>query len=110
MKQETLFQVGKAAEILGVSPETLRRWDRTGKFESIRHPMNNYRVYSESMLTSFIKEVTGFESAISSNVAPSDLKPYFQTEHGKLYQSDAIEFLKTVERESIDLIFADPSV
>ncbi len=37
--------IQKAAEILGVNPETLRRWDRKGWFVANRHPMNQYRLY-----------------------------------------------------------------
>lgn len=40
-----LIKIKEAAEILGVNPETLRRWDRQGKLKTKRHPMNNYRVY-----------------------------------------------------------------
>lgn len=40
-----LITVKKAAEILQVNPETLRRWDNQGKLEAKRHPMNQYRVY-----------------------------------------------------------------
>ena len=40
-----LVTVKKAAEILGVNPETLRRWDNQGKLKTKRHPMNQYRVY-----------------------------------------------------------------
>ena len=36
------------AKLIGVSTETLRRWDKSGKFESIRHNINNYRVYQEN--------------------------------------------------------------
>jgi DNA-binding transcriptional MerR regulator len=34
-----------AAKILGVNPETLRRWDNIGKLKTKRHPINNYRIY-----------------------------------------------------------------
>lgn len=37
--------VKKAAELLHVNPQTLKRWDKSGKFKAIRHPMNNYRLY-----------------------------------------------------------------
>ena len=37
--------VKEAAKILGVNPETLRRWDNIGKLNTKRHPMNNYRIY-----------------------------------------------------------------
>jgi site-specific DNA-methyltransferase (adenine-specific) len=38
--------IRQAAKELGVSSDTLRRWDNAGKFKAIRHPMNNYRIYS----------------------------------------------------------------
>ncbi len=44
MKSE-LITVKQASEILGVNPETLRRWDRAGKLKAKRHPMNSYRLY-----------------------------------------------------------------
>lgn len=33
---EKLYTLGEAAEIVGVNPETLRRWDRTGKLKALR--------------------------------------------------------------------------
>ena len=41
-----LLTIREAAKTLGVSPDTLRRWDKAGKFKATRHPMNNYRMYS----------------------------------------------------------------
>jgi site-specific DNA-methyltransferase (adenine-specific) len=100
------LSVSEAAEIIGVNPETLRRWDKNGKFKSIRHPINNYRVYPESQVLSFVEDIQ-LELEYKSK-KESSVKPYFQTPKGKLYNLDAIEFLKTLENESIDLIFADP--
>lgn len=40
-----LVTVKKAAETLGVSIQTLIRWDKKGKLKAVRHPMNNYRLY-----------------------------------------------------------------
>lgn len=38
--------LNEAASYLGVSKATLRNWDRGGKLRAVRHPINNYRVYS----------------------------------------------------------------
>lgn len=35
----------QAASFLGVSPNTLRNWDRRGKLVAFRHPVNKYRLY-----------------------------------------------------------------
>lgn len=40
-----LVTVKEAAEILGVSIQTLIRWDSKEKLKAVRHPMNNYRLY-----------------------------------------------------------------
>lgn len=56
---EIYFSIKEAAEILGVSPLTLRNWDKSGKFPAQRHPMNNYRVYKLSSLESIIRDIEG---------------------------------------------------
>ena len=37
--------VQQAAEYIGVSVQTLRRWDAAGKLTPVRHPVNGYRYY-----------------------------------------------------------------
>ena len=59
MTQEIYFSIKEAAEILGVSPLTLRNWDKSGKFPAQRHPMNNYRVYKLSALEAVINDIEG---------------------------------------------------
>ena len=103
---EKMYRIKEAAEILNVSTETLRRWDRSGKFKGLRHPINNYRIYSESSLMSLANElkISYKTNNLFENVHPA----YFKTQLGELYQQDAIEFLKNIQGESVDLIFADP--
>ena len=55
--KEIYFSIKEAAEILGVSPLTLRNWDKSGKFKAQRHPMNNYRVYKLSALEHIIEDI-----------------------------------------------------
>ncbi len=57
MTKEVYFSIKEAAEILGVSPLTLRNWDKSGKFRAQRHPMNNYRVYKLSALEGIIRDI-----------------------------------------------------
>ncbi|KAF0205280.1 MAG: hypothetical protein FD173_1125 [Gallionellaceae bacterium] len=47
------FALSEVADMLSISKETLRRWDKSGKLESVRHPINNYRVYRSSDLKQF---------------------------------------------------------
>jgi len=57
--KEIYFSIKEAAQILGVSPLTLRNWDKSRKFPAQRHPMNNYRVYKLSSLEKIIEDIEG---------------------------------------------------
>ena len=48
--KDKLITIKEAAKILGVSCDTLRRWDKAGKLKAKRHPMNNYRIYSAQII------------------------------------------------------------
>ena len=46
-----------AAKLLGVSPLTLRNWDKKQKLIAYRHPINNYRVYRRDEIENFLKRI-----------------------------------------------------
>lgn len=103
---EPHLTISQAAEIMGVSPETLRRWDKSGKFFSQRHPINNYRLYSSEQVNEFVKEVDPVYS--QENLFSYSVSPYLKTELGKLYNTDAYQLLRSIDTNSVQLIFADP--
>ena len=39
------LNVKQVAKILGVTSLTIRNWDKRGKLQAYRNPINNYRVY-----------------------------------------------------------------
>jgi hypothetical protein len=47
--------VKEAAAFLGVSPATLRNWDRSGKLIPVRDPLNGYRLYRREVLTALLE-------------------------------------------------------
>ncbi len=47
------YSISEVADLLSVSKETLRRWDRNGKLPAVREPMSNYRVYHKNQLKIF---------------------------------------------------------
>lgn len=105
---EKLLNVKQAADLLNVSPETLRRWDNSGKFKSLRHPINNYRAYSEEQIFHLVEEMQTQMEITPKNTIQDQITPFFNTQFGELFNYDAIKFLKTLEANSVDLIFADP--
>lgn len=53
-KLSDFLTVGEAAGYLGVSRDTLRRWDRSGKLVARRHPMTEFRLYLTADLDSIL--------------------------------------------------------
>lgn len=47
------FSISQVADILGITKETLRSWDSSGKLVSHRNEDNNYRYYLKSQLLQF---------------------------------------------------------
>jgi len=47
--------IKSAAEIVGVSIETLRNWDKQGRLRSKRDPQNGYRLYNISQIQAYLK-------------------------------------------------------
>jgi len=49
--------IKEAAELIGVTPLTLRNWDKRKKLVAHRHPANNYRVYRIQDIQLFLKKI-----------------------------------------------------
>jgi len=49
--------IKEASEHLGVAPNTLRNWGKSGKIQERRHPVNGYRLYSRKELDQLLKSV-----------------------------------------------------
>lgn len=57
MRRYGYLTVSEAAALLGVTPATLRNWDRSGKLKAVRHPMNGYRLYLQRELEALLLKV-----------------------------------------------------
>jgi len=49
--------IKEVAKILGVTPQTLRNWDKEGKLEALRNPLNNYRIYKPEEIELFLRKI-----------------------------------------------------
>ncbi len=54
---EELLTVSQAAVFMGVSSNTIRNWDRSGKLKAVRHPMNKYRLYTRKQLEAVLRKL-----------------------------------------------------
>jgi len=50
MTETTLYSVSEAAKILGVHPNTLRKWDNEGIANALRLPGGNHRRFTKAEL------------------------------------------------------------
>lgn len=53
-KFDGYLRIAEAAELLGVSVNTLRNWGKAGKIAEHRHPINNYRLYKQRDLENLL--------------------------------------------------------
>src|SRR3990167_2569108 len=60
--EEVLFTISQAAEYLGVSLNTLRRWDESGKLAAIKKDGGTHRYYREKDLEIFTSDLMKFAS------------------------------------------------
>lgn len=60
---ERLIRIGEAAEMLGVHPETLRRWDRDGKLNAVIINDRGDRRYKTSDVLAIINGPQSTESS-----------------------------------------------
>jgi DNA (cytosine-5)-methyltransferase 1 len=63
------LRVKEAAELLGVSPNTIRAWGEDGKIPEYRHPINRFRLYKRKELLSVLRAIERSRSG-SSKVGP----------------------------------------
>ncbi len=70
------YSVAQVADILGISKETLRRWDKNGKLVPQRHPENNYRVYHHSQLQQFEQAQQLFNSNWAKEIKVKPSRKY----------------------------------
>ncbi|TSC91242.1 MAG: hypothetical protein G01um10142_57 [Parcubacteria group bacterium Gr01-1014_2] len=60
--EEKLLKISEAAEILGVSIDTLRRWDESGKLPAIKKEGGTHRYYREKDVEIFASDLLKFAS------------------------------------------------
>jgi MerR family copper efflux transcriptional regulator len=56
-KLRDFLRISEAADYLGVSPNTLRNWERAGKVAADRHPVNRYRLFRREDLDGLLRQV-----------------------------------------------------
>lgn len=87
--------INEAAELLGVSIDTLRRWDKNGKLKAFRRKEDGYRYYSKEIIELYLKDIFAIAKkwVISLPVLPEP----------EYYCSDSLVFKTRLSRLEKDL-------
>jgi DNA repair protein RadD len=81
---EPLLTVGEAADFLGISIQTLRRWDASGKINSTRHPASKYRLYR-------IADLEPFRTNVAAELSDdNEIGRLFQTALANIESNDLL--------------------
>ena len=56
-KIDEYMSIKEAATFLGVSPNTLRNWEKEKKIKVYRNPQNRYRLYKREDLETLLNQI-----------------------------------------------------
>ena len=75
MVTKDYYSLNEVSQILGKSKETLRRWDREGKFSAVREPISQYRIYKKDQVNTLLKQLSiDYEDTIDNSETDFELE------------------------------------
>jgi excisionase family DNA binding protein len=57
LKLNDYLTIKHAAKTIGVTPNTLRNWEKNQKLPAYRNPKNSYRLYKKDDLENLLQEI-----------------------------------------------------
>jgi excisionase family DNA binding protein len=82
-EKEDLITISEAAELLGISIMTLRRWDESGRLSSIRSKEGAHRYYRRKEIEVFFEDL--FKLAEDWAVSNSEFPKYFYCQNSAVF-------------------------
>ncbi len=96
MGEERMLRIREAAEMLGVSIDTLRRWDKSGKLVAIRKDGGTHRYYREKDVEVFKSDLTKLAYAWLETA--SELPAAFYCSNSAVFQARLITMQNQLAR------------
>ena len=94
MRDKDLITIKQAAQVLGVSQDTLRRWDRNDKLPAVRSKSRGYRYYYKNQLAELMPALNMFRIVLKwagDNSAREPL-PDFYCPNSSIFQARLAKF------------------
>lgn len=68
------LSVKQVAKILGVTSLTIRNWDKRGKLQAYRNPINNYRVYKVEEVEKLLSDIDQSKDKKATEISTPKVK------------------------------------
>lgn len=89
MVEQELLTISEAAERLGVSVDTLRRWDKSGKLTPVKISDAGYRLYHRSQIELFLNDL--FDLAQDWVLRDTEILSKFYCSNSAVFQTRLIQ-------------------
>ena len=102
-KSKNLITIGEAAELLGVTVMTLRRWDESGRLLSIRKKTGSHRYYRREDIDVFLSDLFNF--AKDWTISQKEIPEQFYCQNSGIFQAriTKMETLMTQNKDTSKL-------
>ena len=97
------YSIHEFSKQIGVSAQTLRNWDKTGKLKSQRNPYNGYRIYSQTDIENILRTLSNGKKEDISVLPKKNISEYIN----KVIQGDCLDVMATMPDKSVDMILCD---
>lgn len=84
-KNKKLITIGEAAELLGVTVMTLRRWDENGRLLSVRDKPGGHRYYRKEDVAIFLSDL--FQLAKDWAISEKEIPEQFYCQNSGVFQA-----------------------
>ncbi|MFZ1654496.1 MAG: helix-turn-helix domain-containing protein [Candidatus Moraniibacteriota bacterium] len=85
-EENTIITIRKAAEMLGVSLDTLRRWDKKGSFRAVRTP-GGHRLYSLEQIRLYTEDLFTLGKQWAVTAAAEEPRPEWYAANSLVFQT-----------------------
>ena len=98
--EQKLLSIGKAAKFLGVSIQTLRRWDAAGKLKSFRPAPTSNRYYRREDIELFINDVAAAGKNWAKNKIAANPKGEYFCETKDVFEGRLVRLQNELAKKS----------
>lgn len=94
-----LLSIGRAAKLLGVSIDTLRRWDKSGKLKPFRPNQSTHRYYKTADIELFLNDLEAMTKKWATAENPYNPAEEYYCQSRDIFEGRLIRLQNTLAKE-----------